>query len=300
MSSYANTRPSRAHFGLRGNDGTPSPAYAKALQGEAAKREGDNTKRTLVLTLAALGAGSAGLYFIANTGGPTIETPRIYTSVADCVAARIQPAASCEQQWNAANVVHQRGAPDYATMDACEKEHGRGKCTNPLTPDDAARSAKYIPMMSGYFFGKAPQGSFTGVPLYTLVREGPNSYRIAEIRPKEPQEAAEPQKAASEEKGNGGTSRSLLVIPAAAALAAARAPAAPAAPPNAVRPGVAPAPAPASGFAPVRAAPPAPGPNAAVAPASQKSSPAAAPASRSATSRGGMGSSARSASRSGS
>ena len=43
--------------------------------------------------------------------------------------------------------------------------------------------------MTGYFFGQTPQGTFKGVPLYSDMSEGPNSFRVAEVQPKEPIES---------------------------------------------------------------------------------------------------------------
>lgn len=294
--SYGSSPAPRANFGLRGHDGSAVPALARGLGGEAAKREADNMKRTMVLTLVALGAGSAGLYFFANSGGPTADTPRVYKSVVDCVSARIQPAGACEQQWNAANLVHQKGAPDYASMEVCEKQHGAGKCVKPATPEDAERASRYIPIMSGYFFGKAPQGTFQGVPLYSILSDGAERYRVAEIRPKEPVDpvnSLEKSKTAGNgEGGQGGTSRTLLFIPGLAigATGPAAAPAAAAAPANAARPGAMPASPTSPAATPANTAPRA-----------QMGNPAAAtkPAATT-TSRGGLGSAARSASAGGS
>lgn len=293
----------RPHFGLRGQNGAPPPVFGKGSPAEVARRNGENSKRTMMLTVGAFGAGMVGLYYFANSGGPTPDTPRIYANVADCVAARIQPAGSCEQQWNVANQVHQQGAPAYPTRAACEQIHGAGKCAHPATPDDEARASKFIPVMSGYFFGRTAQGTFKGVPLYVVLSDGAGRYRIAEIPAKEAE--TEPARTASSDPG-GGVNRNLLVAPAAAAIGAASAlatsgrvappaPVAPAMPPaaaSAMTPAAAPAmtPAAAPAAAPARTGPQAqtPSPRAATTASVEKKNP-----------RGGFGATARGKGRSG-
>ena len=178
--SNAIMRAPRSQFGLRGLEGGSLAPSFQNLQGEALRREASNNKRTMMITLGALGLGSVGLYFFASGGGVPASTPRVFESVAACVAAGAHENGVCETQWNEASKVHDRGAPVFATIAACETAHGSGKCVHPKTPEDEERAKKYIPIMTGYFFGQTPQGTFKGVPLYTELSEGPNSYRVAE------------------------------------------------------------------------------------------------------------------------
>lgn len=194
--SYIDSRAPRSHFGLRGQaGGAASPSFKSLQGGDAAAREADNTKRTTAITLAVLGAGAVGLYFYARSGGIPEGTPQVFTTVEQCVLSGTHGNGVCEAQWNEASRVHDRAAPAYDSMAACEQAHGGGKCIRPATPEDAARAAKYIPMMGGYFFGRTADGTFRGVPLYNMAADGPANFRVAELQPKAPE--AEPVAAAS-------------------------------------------------------------------------------------------------------
>ncbi len=144
--SNATMRAPRSQFGLRGLEGGAQAPVFQNLQGEALRREASNNKRTLMITLGALGVGSVGLYFLASSGGVPASTPRVFENVAACVAAKVHENGVCETQWNEASRVHDRGAPEFATIAACEAAHGAGKCVHPNTPEDAERAQKYIPV----------------------------------------------------------------------------------------------------------------------------------------------------------
>lgn len=216
--SYAASRPPRSQFGLRGMDeANPTPGF-RGLQGEGARR-GDDPKRTLMLTLAALGAGGAALYFFAGDNRIAEGAPQVFADVAQCVSSGLYPGGVCEVQWNEANKLHQQAAPDYATMAACEDKHGAGRCMRPAIPEDPERSTRYIPAMSGYFFGNTGAGPQRGVPLYRFASEGENEFHVAELKPKTNDELNDRAFADSNEKpGSGPASRSLLIIPTASAL----------------------------------------------------------------------------------
>lgn len=247
--SYAASRPPRPQFGLRGMDGAnPSPSF-RALQGEGSRR-GDDPKRTMILTLAALGAGGVALYFFAGDSRIAEGAPQVYTDVAQCVASGLYPGGVCEVQWNEANKLHQIAAPDYASMSACEDKHGAGRCMKPAVPEDPQRSSRYIPVMAGYFFGNTAAGAQRGVPLYNFASEGPKEFHVAELKPKSAEDPVDKASLANRDEKSGSGSRSLIMIPAAIALpgmtprtpAAGLAPSAPSAPSAASPAGAAAAP----------------------------------------------------------
>ncbi len=240
---------------------------------------GDN-KRTLAITLVAMGAGAAGLYYLAGTNGTVSSAPQVFTSVSQCNAAKIHPSGVCEAQWNQAQKVHNIAAPAYENSEACQTAHGPGSCSALAQNEDPARAGKFIPVMAGYFFGTTPEGTFKGVPLYSTVKDGPNQYHVAEVAPKA---AADPYDKPNEKKSesSGSGSRSLIFIP---AIIPARA-SAPAAAAAAARPATAFT---GSAGSPANATPGAAAP-AAASPATAK------PAAANTTTRGGLGASARSA-----
>ena len=216
--SYVEARPPRSNFGMRGVGENAAPSFA-ALKGDTVSREGDARKRTMAIALAVCGAGAVGIYMFGGASAVPAGTPQIFASVGQCVSAGAQPAGTCEAQWNEANRVHDRGAPAYANMAQCETVHGSGKCVKPATPDDPERAQKYIPMMSGYFFGQTANGLFKGVPLYTTVKDGNGKYHIAEVRPKV-DEFGNPVTADSKPREGQRVMPSILFIPAIAAPAA--------------------------------------------------------------------------------
>ena len=116
-------------------------------------------KRSRSVKLALMGAGAVAL----TACGQAKEEAVVYDSIAQCEAAGVVDAATCAEQFEKAEAVHQETAPRYAREQDCYTDFGYQRCQGYRT---SSGSSVFLPFMLGYML--APRGG-TGIftqPLY--------------------------------------------------------------------------------------------------------------------------------------
>ena len=138
---------------------TPPESAPPSSPGES----GDGRKRTVAMTLLALGAGAVTIGAFSGAGTGSRDRPRTYKDPASCEAEHIVPSNECRQNFMQAVSSHERSAPGFAAREACEKEYGAGNCVNPSA--GSGRASLFIPVMAGYLIGQRAGGGFQAAPL---------------------------------------------------------------------------------------------------------------------------------------
>ncbi len=168
-------------------------ANQEARRRSSVSEPGGGRKRTLVVSLLALGAGAAGVGAYMGSGSETATANRIYTSQQQCERDSAVPAEDCRKQFVAAKAAHEKAAPLFPSKEACEGEYGDGKCTN---PSSGTRHSYYIPAMTGYMMGRAASGGYQSAPLYQRRGDPPGQYRQMAAFP-QPQPGTSPSSRSS-------------------------------------------------------------------------------------------------------
>lgn len=108
-------------------------------------------KRSSLITLLALGAGGVFMYSLAGEkrSEDVPEGGKAYASMAECEAGGDVSRADCAKGWDDALTTHEKSAPKFTSIAACEAEYGEGKCTTPR----AGTSGSYIPTMAAIMIG---------------------------------------------------------------------------------------------------------------------------------------------------
>jgi uncharacterized protein YgiB involved in biofilm formation len=135
--------------------------------------EGGGRKRTIAITLLALGAGAVTIG--ALTTGSDRNRTRHYTDVASCEKDNLISSTECQDNFKQALSSHERNAPAYQSREACEKEFGAGSCTNPSA--SSGRPSAFIPLMAGYLLAQRASGGFQSAPLYRRPGDPQGEFR---------------------------------------------------------------------------------------------------------------------------
>ncbi len=180
MATEKTSVPPRSHFGTRGVDMSaldrrPVP---KSKRPAPSDRDGSDKKRTMAMTLVAVGAGAFGLWAFAASGSTKDAHGKIYSSVGECAHDGALALAECQSEWRRSLALHADYAPVYPTVQACVAAHGEGKCIPATESRDAERRKSYIPTMSGYFMGKLITGGYQSAPLYKLKADEGHKHRM--------------------------------------------------------------------------------------------------------------------------
>lgn len=147
----------------------PPPARPRRPQA------GEDRKRTMAITLLALGAGAVTIGAFTGLGSSSRDRLRVFGSVASCEADGQIPAAECAAQYQQALSAHERSAPAFATRENCENEYGAGNCVNPSAA--SGRPSMFIPMMNGYLMARRATGGFQAAPLYRRPADPAGEFR---------------------------------------------------------------------------------------------------------------------------
>ena len=134
-------------------------------------------KRTLVLSLLAVGAGAVTIGSLATSSDGEKSTNKLFTSLAQCERDSAIPKEECGKQFTAALQAHEKASPKFPSKESCEQEHGAGQCANPSTNTSSVYRSYYIPAMSGYLLGRNAVGGYQAAPLYRKRTDAPGSYR---------------------------------------------------------------------------------------------------------------------------
>lgn len=173
--------PPRSHFGTRGMDAgafdkRPQPRSKRGAS--AGDWDGSDKKRTMAMTLVAVGAGAFGLWAFTAAGSTKDAHGKIYASAGECASDGALARADCESEWRRSLVLHTDYAPTYASVASCEASHGEGKCVPATGSRDPDRRGVYIPAMSGYVMGKLLSGGYQSAPLYKLKADEKHKHRM--------------------------------------------------------------------------------------------------------------------------
>lgn len=136
-------------------------------------RKGGGRKRTLVVSLLALGAGAVTIGAFMESDEKTDN--RIYKTVEQCKKEQFVSADECSRQFDAARVAHEKNAPLFPEKASCEQEYGEGNCKRPETSH--ASNRYYIPAMAGYLMGRRANGGYQSAPLFRKRGDASGQYR---------------------------------------------------------------------------------------------------------------------------
>lgn len=108
-------------------------------------------KRSSIITLLVLGAGGVFLYSLAGEkrSEDMPEGGKAYKSLAECEAGGDVTKADCAKGWDDALTAHEKTAPTFTSLAACETEYGAGKCGTPRN----STAGSYIPTMAAIMIG---------------------------------------------------------------------------------------------------------------------------------------------------
>ncbi len=76
----------------------------------------------------------------------------VFDDPSSCEASGVD-AATCREQYAAAQAEHEETAPRYDAVAVCEAEHGAGACI-----EDESRPSIFMPLMAGYLMGQMLSG----------------------------------------------------------------------------------------------------------------------------------------------
>jgi len=153
-----------------------APPRQRISMNAAPDGDGASRKRTLVVSLLALGAGAVTIGNFTGAGtGPRTDT-RTYRSITECEADRLLSSAECVTNFQQARASHERSAPVYAQQNDCEKEFGPGQC---VRPSDPARASTWIPVMAAYLVGRRAAGGYQAAPMFRRPGDPRDEYRLS-------------------------------------------------------------------------------------------------------------------------
>lgn len=137
--------------------------------------DGASRKRTLVISLLALGAGAVSVGNFTGAGsGPRTDT-RTYKNITECEAERLLTPAECVTNFQQARMSHEKAAPVFAQQNDCEKEFGAGQCAR---PSDPSRANTWIPAMAAYLVGRRAAGGYQAAPMFRRPGDPRDEYRL--------------------------------------------------------------------------------------------------------------------------
>ncbi len=151
-------------------------------------------KRTIAITLLAVGAGAVTIGAFSGLGSSSGDAQRTYKDIASCEAEKIIPADECRRNFTQAWSAHERSFQPYQSRDVCEKDYGAGNCTSPTT---AGQASLFIPLMAGYMIAQRA-GAYQAAPLYRRPGDPDGEFR---------QSAAFPFAASSSSSSSSSSSR---------------------------------------------------------------------------------------------
>lgn len=134
---------------------------------------GDGRKRTIAITLLALGAGAVTIGMFS--GRSSSNSLRTYRDVASCEAGKPDSSVNCRETFTQALNSHERSAPGFSARENCEKEYGTGNCVQPSP--NSGRSNVFIPAMAGFLLGQRASGGFQSAPLYRRPGDPEGEFR---------------------------------------------------------------------------------------------------------------------------
>lgn len=180
---YSTTK-ARSHFGVRGVEAKPGSAAA-ATAGRhpaSASRDDGEGKRSMIMTLVAVGAGAFGVWAFFNSGATKTAHGSIYASVDQCVAGGALSRAECTARWKDAQLLHEQNATRFGSKAECEEVHGEGRCGQTQNSRSMA-GIFFIPRMTGYVMGRLQNGSYQAAPLFQNKGDGRSRFRMTAVPP---------------------------------------------------------------------------------------------------------------------
>ena len=134
-------------------------------------------KRTLVVSLLAMGAGAVSFGLLMSDDGEKSQN-KLFSSQAHCERDSAVPKEECAVQYKAALAAHEKNAPKYPVKVGCELDYGDGQCVVPSSGTHTTGSPiYYAPRMTGYLLGRASSGRYQSAPLYRKRNDPPGQFR---------------------------------------------------------------------------------------------------------------------------
>lgn len=158
----------------------PTPAPSKSAGGRVGASmtemlEAENRSRLMMIgggAVALLMAGWAYLHLFSVT---PIDG-KVLTSPDECAAFGSAGIDECTELWRQGLIKHANTAPAYPTIEACERNHGAGRCVSANRSTIAERQGRFTPAMVAILPVAAPTG-LTVTPLYRDPGDGPDQWR---------------------------------------------------------------------------------------------------------------------------
>jgi uncharacterized protein YgiB involved in biofilm formation len=148
----------------------------KRINASPESEQGGGRKRTMVITLLALGAGAVTVGNLTGAGSTRGTDQRTYRSVAQCEEEKLLSPQECVANFVQARQMHERAAPAFNSRTDCEREYGPGMCVPPSS--ESGRTNTYIPLMAAYLIGRRAAGGYQPAPMYRRPGDPQDEYRL--------------------------------------------------------------------------------------------------------------------------
>jgi len=130
--------------------------------------------------LIVIGSGVAALLLVgwayfSLLSAETIDG-KVLRSPDECASFGSTKIEDCTELWRQGLIRHANTAPAYETSEACERNHGAGRCAPASRSTIASRQNKFIPAMTAILPTASPSGLVV-TPLYRNPGDGPDQWR---------------------------------------------------------------------------------------------------------------------------
>lgn len=137
--------------------------------------EQENRSRLMLIGGVVVGLLFAGWTYLHLFSSEPVEG-KVLTSPDQCASYGSLGIDECTELWRLALIKHANTAPGYETVEACERNHGAGRCSPATRATVATRQDKFIPAMVAIMPVATPNG-LAATPLYRDPGDKPDHWR---------------------------------------------------------------------------------------------------------------------------